>query len=118
MDRCRTSAASAEGPDTLTRIQALEFSDVTATASASGGLLPGQHRAVSLVAARGSDLPESVVDSAANVAGDLDGLQSLAAAGDIGGVLFTDSGTGLHRNGLPAEVDADVIGLIEGPYNL
>jgi probable HAF family extracellular repeat protein len=60
---------------------------------------------------------QSVIDSAADVSANLDGLQSGAAAGTLGGITLTDSGTpNLTVTAAQITADKAVLNDISGPH--
>ena len=61
----------------------------------------------------------AILDSSANVVTELDALEPIAVAGDIGSITFTDStAPALSLTGTQAANDADVLKLFQGNYTL
>jgi hypothetical protein len=61
----------------------------------------------------------SISDTAANVVANLDELQALAAAGELGTITLTDSGTPtLSLSQAQLAIDADAIAAITGSYDI
>lgn len=117
-----TSPIAGEGPDTLTKIQFLQFADVTAQVTAKGTLVVDTTAAAaaSIAAAGGSDFAGvTVIDQAANVGANLDALQSVASAGKLASVALTDSGTPtVTLSATQLASDSLALNDISGPYGL
>ena len=90
------STMAGEGPDHLTNIQTLQFSDVTAQVTATGGLaiVSPISDAAGILAAKGSDFAGlEISDSEANVQAAIDSLQTMVANGSVSSIALTDTGT-------------------------
>lgn len=88
----------------LTLPTSLTLTSTTAVNEFNGGQLTG---------------PVAISDSAVSVAANIDGLQALAAKGDLGSIALTDSGTpSLLLSAAQLSADSAVLNQISGPYTL
>jgi len=88
-----TAGPGTDGTTTVANVTSLQFSDQTITPAA--GLIAIDTAAQAVASYQNGQVANgvSVVDSAANVQANLDGLQTISAAGKLSSITLSDSGT-------------------------